>query len=122
MERLNRERILFLMGFFTDLPDEKLARLTPLCEGAAVYIESRLLPDANVNSNMEALCTAAAAWAAEQYMKMSKGNEEEVRVGDIALRSSQRGGTAGLWSGFAATVSHLMRPEGFAFSAIEEPA
>lgn len=122
---LDRDKVLSLFSLFSDLTGGGLARWQPFCDGAARRIEARLLPGADcpsleTESEMEALCTAAAALAYCDYLLLGGvsggGAVDELRVGDIALKSGtgaaeSRRDAEEIRDHFLAGVAHLLRPE-----------
>lgn len=87
--RLDSQAIRNFFAVFTDLPDEELANWNGICESAGRQITNRLRKNADITRNMERLCAAAAAIAYCNYSLMKSGiSAEEVRVGEITLKSS----------------------------------
>ncbi len=123
---LDRSRIFELFSFFADVEGEAAARLRPFCDAAAARLETRLRPGLeDIGTAAERLCVAAAACAWGDWMTVGGGAgsvTDEVRVGDITLRSGTGRGNAGaggeeLRERFLADVADLLLPP-FVFGAM----
>lgn len=86
---LDNQRILSLFALFTDMPDAELSEWKSLCVSAEEKLMSRLRKKVSIYKNMERLCSAAAAIAYCDYIMLSAGSSsEDIKVGDISLKSS----------------------------------
>ncbi len=125
--KLDRQYILRIFRMLAEPGDGALQKYEPLLRGAEAEIIKRLRPDADIIGNMERLCDAAAAEAWYMYLMLGPavGVAEEIRVGDISVRSSA-GGLAEaklLRDEYLARVADLMEAAGsqknFAFVSAE---
>lgn len=115
---LDIEQIMRMFSLFSDLEGEALEHWGGLCRAAGARLEARLRADADVEAGMEALCTAAAACAYGDFLMLERaaGASDEVRVGDISLKSSASAGgerrdAEEIRDYFLASVAHLLTPE-----------
>jgi hypothetical protein len=101
---------------FAGLSPQEAAPWRPLCESSARLVEGRLREDADAEANMDRLCMAAALAAYNAYLRLSGKSSpgDEIRVGDITLKSSASGGCDAL-----SHIADLLVPDGFAFVQTE---
>lgn len=114
--------VLQYFGLFADLSGAELLRWRGLCEGAAAQLCGRLRKPADSldGGDMDRLYQAAAACAYHSYAVLQASSaQEEVRVGDISLRSAASGASDGtareVREHFLAQASDLLEPECFVF-------
>lgn len=88
---LELEKVVQRFILFSDLSEGAAERWKSFCQSAAAGIEARLRPEADTSNpdNLELLHIAAAALAYCDYLMVSSavGSSDEVRVGDISLKS-----------------------------------
>lgn len=118
---LDQERVFHLFTLFADLEEDAALRYRPLCDGAAALF-SRRARQSLPPEDLERLATAAAGCAYCDWLDLTGGalSAEEIKVGDIALKSSSGGGkaaTAQLRTHFGAMAEDLLCPP-FVFGQI----
>jgi len=116
---LDTERILSAFSLFSDLEGKALERCRPLCALAGGRLERRLRPGAQNPDgvDLERLANAAAACAYADYLMMgaAAGSADEIKVGDISVKSSAKGLDADardIRDYFLEQVTDLLLPEG----------
>ena len=92
---LSTQKIMERFAELAYIPEEDIESHRRLCISAKNYIEKRIKPDTNLDDpdNINRLHSAAAAVAFCEHDVItgrSRANSEEIRVGDISLRSSNR--------------------------------
>lgn len=117
MLELDLDKVMELFSLFSDLEGCELERWRGFCRVEADSLGERVREDVDASACMEQLCTAAAGLAYSDYLTLqtASGPGDEVRVGDISLRSSaasrQESGAGEIREHFLRGVARLLRPE-----------
>ncbi len=120
--KLDKQRISALFAMFTDIPDLDLPKWSNLVDLAETQLLALLKPNVDISRNMERLCIAAAACAYCNYTLLTArggASSEEIRVGDIAIKSSgDELDATSTRDFFMSEIADLIsNPTGFAFVA-----
>lgn len=123
---LDMQRVEELFALYSDLEGNDLNNWKALCKTAAEAVIRRLRAGVEAERHMERLCSAAAGLACSNFLTISSamgiGSGEEVRVGDISLKSSSSAtGNSGadLKAWVMEQVEDLLATDDFVFKAVE---
>jgi len=111
---VDKEKVLELFALFADLDKDSAQRYRPFCDAAASILSCRA-KSGLTEEDWERLATAAAGFAYCDWLDMTGGvfAAEEIKVGDIAVKSSSGGGKAAsaeLRRHFEGLVADLLEP------------
>ncbi|MDR2909445.1 MAG: hypothetical protein LBU86_06160 [Oscillospiraceae bacterium] len=112
---LDKDRVYEAFLLYSDLEEEKNERLRAISDRAADNLAARLSDKAEAGAHMNRLCGAAAGIAWCDLLAREAGVAEEIRVGDVSMRSSSSYAVTAkeldaLREGFLADIADLLSP------------